>query len=38
MVCFVQQGDPNVPAIPYSVPEMLCSELEEKDSKTMEMV
>lgn len=38
MVCFVQQGDPNVPAaIPYNVLEMLRYQLEEKDSKTMEM-
>lgn len=37
MVCFVPQGDPNVPAIPYGVLEMLRYQLEEKDSKTMEM-
>lgn len=35
MGCFVQQGDTNVPAIPYNVLEMMRHHLEQKDSKTI---
>lgn len=33
--CFVQQGDTNMPALPYNVLEMMRNYLEESDSKTI---
>lgn len=35
MECFVQQGDTNVPAIPFNVLEMMRHHLEQEEGKTM---